>query len=368
MLTIKNHKTYILIAVTLIFIVCFIGTKGELVENLQIPIGVGNDVGPANTYKVPFLIYSFEEEGKVSSIIVPGEGKSIGDTREDRQLKSGTRSTIGLTRIFIFSEASATFGLKNFLDICMNNPQINDRALCVVCTGKAEDMLKYEVKGYPNSAEFIEKMIDNLRQYNFYPMQYSLIDFVVRVDAEGRNTLLPIIKIKDTNIETTGLAIFKKDKLVGKADLQEARIINILKENNVMGMLTLQKDSKKYINCYTVSKRKIKCDKKNGKYKFVITLDLKGDIVSNELYKNLYNDPQVLKKFEEDMKIYVEKMCNKSINKIKLEYKTDVLDLGRIAAAKYGKGTGTDWNKVICNSDIQVNVKFSVDTEGRGNF
>jgi len=367
-LTIKKHKIYILIVVILIFIICSIGSKGELVENLQIPIGVGVDTDPINTYKIPFLIYSFEEEDKITSIVVNGDGKSIGDTRQDRQLKSGTRSTIGLSRIFVFSEASATFGLRNFLDICINNPQINDRAICAVCIGKAKDILEYNVKGYPNSAEFIEKMIDNLQQYNFYPMQYTLIDLLVRVDTEGRNVLLPIIRIKDDIIETTGLAIFKKDKLVGKADVQEARIINILKENNVKGILTLQKDSKKYINCYTVSKRKIKCDKKNGKYKFVITLDLKGDIVSNELYQNIQNDPQVLKKFEEDMKIYVEKMCNESINKIKGEYKTDVLDLGRIAIAKYGRGTVSDWNKVICDSDIQVNVKFSVDTEGRGDL
>jgi len=232
-LTIKNYKIYILIAVIFIFILCFIGSKGELVENLQIPVGVGNDTDPINTYKVPFLVYSFEEEGKISSNIVIGEGKSIGDTRENRQLKSGTRSAIGLTRIFVFSEASATFGLRNFIDICINNPQINDRAICVICKGKAEDILKYNVEGYANSAEYIEKMINNLQQYNFYPMQYTLIDFLVRVDAEGRNALLPLIKIKDTSIETIGLAIFKKDKLVGKADVDEARIINILKENNI---------------------------------------------------------------------------------------------------------------------------------------
>ncbi|HEY8804054.1 MAG TPA: Ger(x)C family spore germination protein, partial [Clostridium sp.] len=345
-------------------------SKGELVENLQIPISAGADIDKdsVDTYNIPFLVYSFEEEGKISSFIIKGNGKSMGDTRENRQLKSSSSAMVGLTKVFFFSEASATFGLKNFLDIFINNPQINDRAVCVVCTGKTEDMLKYKVEGYPNSAEYTEKMIDNLQQYNFYPMQYTLIDLLVRVDAEGRNALLPIIEIKDTSIETTGLAIFKKDKLVGKADLQEARIINILKENNVKGILTLQKDEKKYINCYTVSKRKIKCDKIKGKYKFVITLDLKGDIVSNELYKNLYIDPQVLKKFEENMKIYVDKMCNESIKKIKCKYKTDVLDLGRVAIAKYGRGTVSDWNKVICDSDIQVNVKFSVDTEGRGDF
>ncbi|WP_369700401.1 hypothetical protein [Clostridium estertheticum] len=45
-----------------------------------------------------------------------------------------------------------------------------------------------------------------------------------------------------------------------------------------------------------------------------------------------------------------------------------MLDLGRIAVAKYGRSKGTDWDKVISNSDIKVNVKFTVDTQGRGSF
>ncbi|MBW9154072.1 Ger(x)C family spore germination C-terminal domain-containing protein [Clostridium estertheticum] len=56
------------------------------------------------------------------------------------------------------------------------------------------------------------------------------------------------------------------------------------------------------------------------------------------------------------------------ISKNKCQYKTDILDLGRIAVAKYGRSKGTDWDKVISNSDIKVNVKFTVDTQGRGSF
>lgn len=341
-----------------------------MIENLEIPVGVGTDVeiDSANTiYRAPFLVYSFEDSKVISNTFI-GEGQNFGETRETRQLKEGKKSMIGLNRIFLFSEQSALFGIKTTLDIWLNNPAINDRALCAVCRGKAEDIFKYKLKGYSNSAEYIEGMIKNLPEYNFFSMQYTLMDLIVREDAEGRNILLPYIEIKENNIETTGLAVFKEDKMVGKADIDETRIINILKENRVKGMLTLQKDAKRYINCYTHSKRKIKCYKENGKYKFIIDLNLKGNIISNELYDNLYSDPKVLKKFEKDMKNYVDKMCNKTINDIKCKYKADILDLGRIAAAKYGRGTGTDWDKAVCDSDIQVNVKFTVDTERRGDY
>ena len=366
----KKSKVFIIITMILIVIIAAIGSKGKLVENIAIIIGVGNDVekkGSTIIYKVSILGYAFEGKDKIITRVVSGESINLGETRENTQLKSGRSISLGLSKLFIFSQDVSLLGLKNYLNILHNNPDVNDRALCVVCKGKAEDMLKYPVKGFQSSADFINSMIKNLQEYNFFPQQYSIIDLFVRVKAEGRNSLLPYVEIKDSNIETTGLAIFKKDKMVAKADIGEAKIINMLKENDVKGMLTLQ-NGLKYINCYATSKNMIKCSKKDGKYKFVINLNLKGNIVSNELYDNVETDPNVMKRFEGDMTNYVQKMSNAFINKSKCEYKTDVLDLGRIAAAKYGRGTGIDWDEVICNSDIEVNVKFTVKGEGRGDY
>jgi len=367
----KKSKIFITIATILIIIIAGIGSKGDMIENLGIVSGVGYDIEKKASdisYNSSFLIYSFEGQDKIINRVITGKSKSLGENREKRQLKSAKRLTVGLTKVFILSEDASIFGFKNGLDMLHNNPDVNARTLCVVCKGKAEDMLKYPVLGFQSSAEFISGMTKNLQEYNFLSMQYTFTDLIVRDHAEGRNLLLPYLEIKDNNIETTGLAIFKKDKMVGKADMDEARIISMLKEKNVKGVLTLQNSSKKYINCYTTSKNTVKCSKVDGKYKFIINLDLKGNILSNELYDNIDTDPKIMKRLELDMTNYVQKMSNDSINKIKCKYKTDVLDLGRIAAAKYGRGTVTDWDNVICNSDIKVNVKFTVDDEGRGDF
>jgi len=367
----KKSKIFIIITMLLVIIIAGIGAKGEMVEDLGIIVGVGNDVekkGSDITYSVPFLLYSFETKDKITTRVLTGKGRSIGETRENRQLISGRRLLIGLSKVFIFSQDVSVLGIKNILDINHNNAEVNDRALCIVCKGKAEDMLKYPVAGFQSSADFIDGMVKSLQVYNFFPQQYTMMDLLVRAKTEGRNTLLPYVEIKDNTIETTGLAIFKKDKMVAKADMSETRIINMLKENNVKGILTLQ-NSSKYINCYMTAKNKTTCSKEeNGKYKFVINLNLSGNIISNELYDNIETDPQVMKRFEQDMTNYVQRMSNEFINKSKCQYKTDVLDLGRIAAAKYGKGTGTDWDEAICNSDIEVNVKFAVEGEGRGDF
>jgi len=59
------------------------------------------------------------------------------------------------------------------------------------------------------------------------------------------------------------------------------------------------------------------------------------------------------------------------IEKMQSEYKIDAIELGKIAAATFGRHSGTNWNEVICNSDltnINVKVKVKVDTMGRGDY
>ena len=367
----EKTKFFIIIIIMVLIGFCSIGEKGELVENLEIPAAIGNDLEKTtglNSYKVSILTYQFEEGGNITSSILSGNAKSVGETRETRQIKSGKVYLLGLERIFLNSEEIAKNGMRDLIDIWLNNPQINDRSLCVICKGKTEEIFKYKVNGYATSADFIEGMVKSLRQFNFFPEQYSVIDLIVRMDAEGRNIILPYIELKENGIETTGLALFKGDKMIAKTDMQEARIINILRDTNLKGMFTIQKSPTEYINFYATSKRKVKCYKDGEKFKFIIDLDLKGSIVSNELYKKLYDDSKVLKEFEVDMQKSVEKMCNDSVNKIKCAYKTDVLGLGKFAAAKYGRHTGIDWNEIVCKSDIKINVKVKVTTQGRGNY
>lgn len=367
---VKIRNIFIAISIIIIFLVSFMGHKGELVENLGIPAGVGTDIEKASgatVYSIPFLIYTIEND-KVTTAMFTGKSVNLGETRENRQIQCPKKMLTGLNTLYIYSDTTARNGIRPYNDINVNNPEVNDRAYNVVCKGNCEDILNFKPKAYPNSAEFIKDMVSNLSQYNFFSQQYTIIDLVTRIDAEGRNSLLPYIEINNDNIETTGLAIFKGSKMIGKADMSEAKIINMLKDNNVKGLLTLQMGTNKYINCYAHAKRKIECYEKDGQYNFIINLNLNSDIISNELYSNLENDVTSLKGLQKNMEETTEKLCNDSIKEIQEKYKTDVLDLGRVAAAKYGRGTGTDWNEAVSNSNIKVNVKFTINTEGRGNY
>ncbi|WP_139904118.1 Ger(x)C family spore germination C-terminal domain-containing protein [Clostridium thermarum] len=125
---------------------------------------------------------------------------------------------------------------------------------------------------------------------------------------------------------------------------------------------------KEYASFYGTSKRRVKCTREAGRYIFDIDLSLKGEVISNSLYPNLAEEPEAIKIAEAQFAEEAEKKCTEFIKKMKSEYKIDCLSLGRNAAAKYGRRTGVDWNEVVSNSEIRVNVKVKVTEIGRGDY
>lgn len=347
-------------------------TKTQSVEDLGISVGVGmgiNKNGEGNIiYRVSTTANEYKEDGTIETLLGTGIGSTIGKTRENRQKKIGKEFFLGLSKIYIVDEEYAKYGLRGLIDVNFKNPVVNDNAFLVVCKGRNEDYLNYTSPGYDNSAEYISDMIKNSVNYNFFKEDYMFKDAFLSIDAEGKNVVSPYIEIMEDGIKIKGMAVFNKDKLAVILDMKDTKIMNMLRENKVRGILTIQKDSDKYVNYQGSSKRKITCRKIGDKYTFIIDLNLEGEIVNNELYKGIATNLGVTKRFEDDMAKQVEEMCNGFLGRMKNKYKVDLLQLGWVATAKYGRDTGVDWNDVISNSEIKVNVKVHVDKVGRGQY
>ncbi|MBU3114134.1 Ger(x)C family spore germination protein [Clostridium lacusfryxellense] len=355
-------------------IVFFGGEKMKLisVEDLDIYIGAGvgiNKNGKSDMeFRIPATLNKYTEGEGAERVINTGVGSTIGKTRENRQNKIGKQLFFGLAKIYLIEEEYARYGIRSLVDVNFKNPGVNNRLYLVVCKGKSEDYFNLDIPGYDNSAEFISDMIKNSVQYNFFKEGYMLQDAVLSMDAEGKNIVSPYIEITEDGIAVTGIAVFKKDKVASILDMKDTKTMNMLRENKVKGILTLQKNSKEYLNYVAESKRKIKCTKTGDKYTFIIDLDLKGEIVNDELYQGMTVKTETIKKFEDDMSKQVENMCIGFLDKMKKQYKVDLLQLGWVATAKYGRDTGVDWDEVVSNSDIKINVKVHVDKVGRGQY
>ena len=361
------------LGVTLI-LVFFGGEKIHLlsVEDLGISVGVGMGIdknGDGNIiYRVTSTANSYKQDSSVETLIGTGVGSTIGKTRENRQKKIGKEFFLGLTKVYLIEEEYAKYGIRGLIDVNFKNPIVNDDSFLVICKGRNEEYFKYTVPGYDNSAEYISDMIESSVNYNFFKDDYLFKNAILSMDAEGKNIVSPHIEIMEDGIKIIGMGVFKKDKLAVLLDMNDTKVMNMLRENKVRGILTIQDGSGKYVNFEAESKRKITCTKTGDKYTFNIDLNLEGEIINNVLYKNIAGDTKVVKKFEVDMSKQVKELCAVFLDKMKNEYKVDCLQLGWVAAAKYGRDTGVDWDEVVSNSDIIINVKVDVDKIGRGEY
>lgn len=372
----KKHMNIIFVVFLFItfFIVFFTGEKmsSVSVEDLGISVGVGMGIDKNGKgdikYRVSTTANEYRQDETVESILGTGVGYTIGETRENRQKKIGKKFFLGLSKVYLIEEEYAKYGIRALVDVNFKNPVVNDDSFLVICKGKNEEYFKYTVPGYDNSAEYISDMIKNSASYNFFKQNYLFENAILSMDAEGKNIVSPYIEIMEDGIKIIGMGVFKKDKLAALLDMNDTRIMNMLRENKVIGILTIQDGTGKYVNFEAKSKRKITCAKIGDKYTFIIDLNLEGEIINNVLYKNMAGDTKVVKKFEADMSKQVKELCTAFLDKMKKEYKIDCLQLGWVAAAKYGRDTGVDWDEVVSNSNIIINVKVDVDKVGRGEY
>ncbi|MDW8802815.1 Ger(x)C family spore germination protein [Clostridium sp. A1-XYC3] len=374
-----KKKNFIMIILFIFFFTFItIGLEPKSAEDVAIIAGTGVDIDKSAAqviYNFYRDIYVFKENDPTSHMVLTGSASTIAQTRQERHVKSNKKEILGQEKIFLISDEYAEFGIKGLLDSFYKNPTTNNASYILICKGKSLPYLEHEIPGYPSSSDFMEGLVENSKEYNFFSENYNLMDLYIRSSAEGRTTALPYIELQESDenskkkeIKIIGTAILKKDKLVATVDIEDSRIMNLLRENKVRGMLRIQEEPQKFIEYYGRSKRKVKCIKEGDKYKFIINLDIKGDIVSNELYKNIITDVKQKKDFEKKLAEKTEKMCNDFLDKMKKEYKADCLELGKVAAETYGRRTGIDWDKVVTDSIIEVNVKIKVDTQGRGDY
>jgi Ger(x)C family germination protein len=341
-------------------------------EQMDVEIALGVDLEKITENDHKYIItrstYVFEEEKKRSSKVTASEGDSFGLARETRQLLSDKTAISGLEKVYILNEDYARYGIKTSIDILYKNPHVNDTGIFVICKDSSKEILEYNIPGYSSSADYIEGMIINQRGMNFYPDEFDAVNIYVRMGSEGRRVVLPYIELTEDGIIIAGEALFKEDKMVTKVDIEDAKILNILKYNNVEGILSMQKNAKEYVDFSAKTKRKIKCYMEDNKYKFVINLNLRVQIISNTENQYILKNSASIEEFEHAMAEQVKKECSDFIDKMKSEFKVDCLDLGKEAAARYGRRKGNDWDKIISDSDIEVNVNVKVEKQGRGDF
>ena len=375
-----------LIIIPLILLLTGCWNYNEL-NNLAISTGIAIDK-IEDKYEVTYLISNAKKnetsakDGEAGTTTYTGIGDTIQDAINDLKIKMPFEPYSGHLVVTVISDTLAKEGIENILDyLARDTESRNFFYILLSKNAKAKEILEIisPLQTFPSQtiASDIETSSDNTSL--IYKITYN--DFIYTLLEQGINPVLNSITIegdkeKGTNskelsdtipkatIKIDTLGIFKEDKLIGWATLDESKGINIL-GNNVENLYIKTKCEDKYIMNY-IENLKVNTKINLEENKVLVKIRGTGTIKEINCKINLENK-ETIKKLENDIKDELNRIITQSTFLVQKKYKTDVLGYGKIihkTNPKKWKQIKNNWYEIFKNLDIETDINIKLEEQG----
>lgn len=337
-------------------------------EELAMIIGLGYDIEDKDSnykYKDTSETFIFKGEKKIEHEVLSGKSKSIYSTEHELQMRLGRKWVIGTELLYLIGEERARYGIKDLIDSQIRDPERKILAGIAVTKQPAESIYRLNPIALSTIAEDIRGILNFAKIDNFFPVNNNVSDFLEMYYQEGRKIVIPYMEMVEKEVQITGLALFKEDKMVKQVKLDEARLINLLRNSGSNGYIGINLPEKnEYYEGYFKNKVKAKVSKLDNKLKYDVFVNLDGPLKVNTVDKKLINKKEV----EHIQEVFSEKIqmdLMTEVEKMQKEYGTYWIDLGKYAVAKYGRKSDYASDKVFRDAIIDVHVNVKISTIGQ---
>lgn len=338
----------------------------EPIENLAVITGFGYDIEKKDETKLVSVIefISIKKKEEAGTDFLDGKGNTIYNSIENYKAKQGKPFSYGSEIVYIISEERAEYGIDDVVFDLISYPSVNINAKVLICKGLCKDF--FSLKSDSGSAsEKLSNMIKFANEEYFYSNYYTVNDFLCMYYQKGRILYLPYVEISEEKPQLSGVVVFKKNKLYKKITIEEAKLLNVLRNSGNKGIISIHSDKPlEYLEMEGENKIKVKVSKENNQLKYDIFVKIKGDLRIDTVYKKDYTKKQI-SKLEKKFEKKLQKDLNNIVKKVQNEYGIDCLDVSKYALAEYGQDSGYDSEEFFSNANIKVHVTVNIESTGR---
>lgn len=344
-------------------------------ENLTHVVGVAIDKGDNDDFILTIEAVNFVPQcnGIVSeSIIIETRGATIFEgVRAARNIVS-PKLYFGHIEIVIISEEIAKDDILKVLDWFSRDHESRLTISILISKEKtAKEVLAAEgIKAAIHSIE-INKIIDDKKKISTVS-ETKIFQLLEKEFNKGIDTTLPAIGLYINNgIKTynvVGLAVLKKNKLVGYLNENETKRYLLTIGEISKGIIVMEESSVADFLTYEIikSKSEIKPEYNGGKMSININIEL--ELVVDEIsIKDATVSNDIIGILEKETETYIDKNVNKTISKIRDDYKVDVFGFSNVIRMKMPdvwKEIEPNWDSLY--QDINVSVKSKVKIQNSG--
>jgi len=301
--------------------------------------------------------------GKNAFQFFESKGKDIQDAKQNIQARLSRQVFLGHRRAIIIGEPLARHGVRKVLDELSRNPGVRLRTdIFIIQGGEAREFLQmsYPFERIPAIATLrIHKEIGG------YPGDTAFRDFLIDATSDGTSpSLLSMIGDR-----VSGRAVFDRDlKLIGFLKMNEAANRLWLTGSIKHFIYTFYApEGKGYVSLKVSNfKRKIVSKIRGQEVFYDVSLSGKADIIENEGSLDL-SKREDIKMVEDAFNKEQEKEVYHLINRVQVDYKTDIFRFGQIFHRQHPrqwKVLKKDWDTLFVKAKVSVKVHVKVQSVG----
>lgn len=288
--------------------------------------------------------------------------------------------------ILVIGDNLAKDGINQTIDLFARDPETrNDFSVIVSSASPAKDILNVltPLEKIPGN-----KILNSLKasEKAWGTTQSVDIDQILKnIGSEGESTVLPTIEIigdrdiadeienvekisTPTILKYGGLAVFKKDKLIGILSEKESKSFNYIDNNikSTLEIISCPDDSGRLTTEITSSKAKVTGEFKNDKPKINVRLDISQNV--GEVKCNIdLTDNKTIDYINTNTEESVKEQIEETLETIQQYYHTDIFGFGDVLHRKDPK----EWKKIKKNwskmfAELPVTVEVHVITQSLG--
>lgn len=247
---IKRIAVIILIIVAMIF---NSNLKREIVDELNLVMGVGFDDGENGAIEGTALISVFESPSETKNVLITTTGKITWDVLTNLQRQSKEPLVIGSLKVIGIGKNLAQKGINEYMDAISREPSVGGRIHLFVAEENVKEIFKGNYSKLGTGRYLLELLEQNqtLQDIPYSNFHVFLNDYY----EIGKDPFLPILGKKyESKVEVKGIGLFKKDQLVDTLKPKEMFSFKLLVGKHQEGS-QLTKVGKYYADIKSISSR-----------------------------------------------------------------------------------------------------------------
>lgn len=378
---IRNIKKVFLIFSCLIFLVGCWDYKN--MDEINIVSGIAIDKNPENNnYDLTIEvidIYSMSEGIQQKCIYIKCSGMTIFQALNDCEKKIYNNLYYGGMRAIIISEEIAQKeGILNIIESFLRKEDIRETISITISQEEtASDILTAKGIDSNNISYKIDKLVEENEKSAIVSNRSTLYDTFNSIVNEKKEVYLPAFHLtkydndgeEEDVIELNGLALFKKDKLIGYLDQKETLYFNIMGSNNVTGSISLYSNDPEIeslsFEIYDCRNNK-KITFENGKLN--VKVDIKVQMKISEIIGKFDKiSVETIDSMKEETALFIENRIYDVLSKVQKEYKVDSFGFQDHFYKKHyyiWKTIDQDWEQILQDANIDINVDVKITGSG----